>query len=428
MIATLPKAPLNKAFPQNWELLPLAKCVSSDVTYGIVQCGPHQPNGVPYIRTGDMRGSRLKVAELQRTSPEIAAKFGRSRIRTGEIVMAIRATVGKVLEVPPELEGANLTQGTARIAPSDGVLGRYLLYCLRSPWVQEQIDLMTKGTTFREITLADIRELCVPIPPLPEQRTIAEALGDVDALIAAQEKLIAKKRAIKTATMQRLLTGKQRLPGFGEGCGYKQTEIGVIPEDWSVSSLIEFGTQAGGTTPPRAQYERYYSNGVHNWVKTLDLNNSEINGTDERVTDAALQETSLRIFPEGTILVAMYGGFQQIGRTGLLKQPAATNQAISAIIPNPKLAEPRFVLEWLNFRVAYWKNVASSSRKDPNITSRDVAKFPLPRPELGEQRAIAKVLQDVDAELEALKTRLAKTKAIKQGMMQELLTGRTRLV
>jgi type I restriction enzyme S subunit len=314
------------------------------------------------------------------------------------------------------------------LRPHDKQSADYLFIALRSDSVTSQIQKLTFGSAQPQLTVRGIATVEIPIPPIPEQRAIAEALGDVDALIAAQEKLIAKKRAIKTATMQRLLTGKQRLPGFGEGCGYKQTEIGVIPDDWDVSRLIELGTQAGGTTPPRAQFERYYGNGVHNWVKTLDLNNSDIKGTEERVTDAALQETSLRIFPKGTILVAMYGGFQQIGRTGLLQKPAATNQAISAIIPSLALAESRFVLEWLNFRVDYWRNVASSSRKDPNITSRDVANFPLPRPELKEQKAIAQVLKDINSEISALEKRLAKTKAIKQGMMQELLTGRTRLV
>ena len=172
--------------------------------------------------------------------------------------------------------------------------------------------------------------------------------------------------------------------------------------------------------------ERYFRNGTFNWVKTLDLNNAEIQKTDERVTACALSETSLRIYPVGTVLVAMYGGFLQIGRTGILRVPAAVNQALLAI----ELAEsmvPEYVLETLNFRVDYWKSVASSSRKDPNISSRDVREFRIAYPDSVEQRAIAAALFNVDALTGALEKLIAKKRAIKQAAMQQLLTGKTRL-
>src|SRR5207249_4646259 len=99
-------------------------------------------------------------------------------------------------------------------------------------------------------------------------------------------------------------------------------------------------------------------------------------GTEELITKVALDETSLRVYPPGTVLVAMYGGFNQIGRTGILKIPSAVNQAITAIQVKPKLLVSEFLINILNYKVNYWKIVASSSRKDPNITSNDIKKFP----------------------------------------------------
>ena len=98
-------------------------------------------------------------------------------------------------------------------------------------------------------------------------------------------------------------------------------------ERWNVATIGELCELSSGTTPARNRHARYYQNGTINWVKTLDLNNSLIKVTDEKVTDQALNETSLKVFPVGTVLVAMYGGFRQIGRTGLLGTPAAVNQA-----------------------------------------------------------------------------------------------------
>jgi type I restriction enzyme, S subunit len=135
--------------------------------------------------------------------------------------------------------------------------------------------------------------------------------------------------------------------------GYKQTEVGVIPKDWQVAALGAVSETSSGTTPPRALQERYYQNGSIFWVKTLDLNNSDIFFTEENVTELALKETSLKCYPIGTVLVAMYGGFNQIGRTGLLGQPATVNQAITAVRPNKSHLVAQYLIRNLNYRVGY---------------------------------------------------------------------------
>ncbi len=264
------------------------------------------------------------------------------------------------------------------------------------------------------VTQSILHAVRIPLPPtLAEQQAIAEALRDVDGLISGVDALIAKKRLIKQGAMQELLTGQRRLPGFAGA--------------WEVKELVNISTISSGTTPSRDLGERYYSNGTINWVKTTDLNNSNIVETSEKVTEIAIKETNLKIYDVGTVLVAMYGGFNQIGRTGLLKIPAAVNQALTAIRPESKALDSVFLINYLNFQVGYWKNVAMSSRKDPNITSADIKNFPIALPSLSEQTAIAQILADMDAEIAALGQKRAKTVALKQGMMQSLLTGAVRL-
>jgi type I restriction enzyme S subunit len=209
--------------------------------------------------------------------------------------------------------------------------------------------------------------------------------------------------------------------------GYKRTDAGVVPEDWQATTIGEVCKTSSGTTPARSLHDRYYRGGDTHWVKTLDLNNSEIITTDERVTPAALDETSLKVYPAGTVLIAMYGGFLQIGRTGILRVPAAVNQAITAVQSKSDVMLPEFLIALLNYRVSYWKAVASSSRKDPNITSRDIKAFPVAYPSVSEQRAIATALGDVDALLASLDQLVTKKRDLKQAAMQQLLTGQTRL-
>ncbi|GGK40512.1 restriction endonuclease subunit S [Nocardia camponoti] len=171
---------------QRCEVRPLSAAVQTGtiVTYGIVQAGEEYPGGVPYIRTGDISNGQIAANSLRRTDPALAAKYERSKVQRGDIVMSIRATVGTTAVVTDELHGANLTQGTARISPGDDVDGAYLLEFLRNEKTQHWISRQVKGATFREITLARLRELPVPLPPLELQRAFGirvAKLAEVDS-------------------------------------------------------------------------------------------------------------------------------------------------------------------------------------------------------------------------------------------------------
>jgi type I restriction enzyme S subunit len=199
--------------PGDWHVATLARLCQADITYGIVQAGPHVEDGVPYVRTGDMWGDRLVREELLCTSRDIAAAYRRSEVRAGEIVCAIRATVGKVLPVPPELDGANLTQGTARIAPNAQTDPTFLLWRMRTADAQAAFRAQVKGTTFSEITLVSLRQLKVAIPlDKEEQQRIASRLEANAARVAAEQSYLGKLRNLKAGLMHDLLTGRVRVP------------------------------------------------------------------------------------------------------------------------------------------------------------------------------------------------------------------------
>jgi type I restriction enzyme S subunit len=166
---------------KGWPVKQLSDVVQEGtiVTYGIVQAGPHVDGGIPYIRTGDIKDSCIVIDGLLRTSPEIAARFKRSEVRAGELVMSIRATVGTVAIVPPSLDGANLTQGTARIAPGEDVTREYLFEHIRAPGMQRWLQEQVKGATFKEITLGALRTAPIMLPP----RTLQQQFSAMSARI-----------------------------------------------------------------------------------------------------------------------------------------------------------------------------------------------------------------------------------------------------
>jgi type I restriction enzyme S subunit len=205
---------LELNIPDKWQVMTLDHCVCNDtpITYGIVQAGPHIPDGIPYIRTGDMSGDKLSIKGMLRTSKEIASSFQRSQVKAGEIVCALRGIVGKVLEVPRELDGANLTQGTARISPRDEIDNRYLLWALRSEYARRQFEIFSKGITLNEITLERLRKIKVAIPPsIKEQKDLVKILDWVELSISLELGYKEKFMVLKKGLMQNLLTGKIRV-------------------------------------------------------------------------------------------------------------------------------------------------------------------------------------------------------------------------
>lgn len=199
--------------PEEWEVSTLEKLTRSVITYGIVQAGPHISSGIPYIRTGDMSEDFLSIENLLRTTQLIASKFQRSRVEKNDIVFALRATIGKVLIVPKELNGANLTQGTARIAPDRGIITTsFLLWSMRMPYFKSQILTVQKGTTFAEISLGDLRKMKIAYPiKLAEQERVTRLIEQQENTIQSYKSNLSKLHSLKAGLMQDLLSGKVRV-------------------------------------------------------------------------------------------------------------------------------------------------------------------------------------------------------------------------
>jgi type I restriction enzyme S subunit len=345
----------------------------------------------------------LKVDAMLRTSPLIASRFMRSTVEVGDLVYALRGKLGEVRTVTESIAGANLTQGTARLSPAKVIDSDYFVWAMRVKRVVNQANLEAKGTTFREITLADLRRLLISLPPLPEQKAIAQALSDMDALISGLDDLIAKKRDIKQATMQQLLTGKTRLPGF--------------TGEWEVKRLGDVADIRMGRTPPRLN-TAFWGDGFV-WLSIGDLHSKVVSTSKEQIT--SLATSSMEIIPKGTLLMSFK---LSIGRLCFAGCDLFTNEAICSF--NNVSADCEYLyyaLGQVDFSL-YGKQAVKGFTLNKDSLRSVMVIFP----PLKEQQAIATVLSDIDAELAALEQRSGKTRELKQAMMQELLTGRTRLV
>lgn len=186
---------LNETFRDDVATRPLADWCRNLITYGIVQAGPDTPGGVPYIRVSDMTDAdTLSPAGMLRTTEEIAKKYRRSMVQTGDIIIALRGPVGLTRFVPGSLNGANLTQGTARVSVSPENSSHYVYWALQSPLVKREYASHAKGSTFSEISLEALRKLPIPVLPKAEQERLASNFTLMnEKLVAARARLEAAR-------------------------------------------------------------------------------------------------------------------------------------------------------------------------------------------------------------------------------------------
>ena len=297
------------------------------------------------------------------------------------------------------------------VTPFQNTNIKYIYYVLDAM----KLNKYSESSAQPGLSVTKILELSYLVPnEKNEQTAIAEALSDVDNLIISLEKLSAKKKAIKQGAMQELLTGKKRLPGFsGE---WKHGKWCDVLEGFS-----------SGATPYRGIADYYIGN--IKWVSSGELNYNLITETIEHISEKAKLDTSLTMHPPGIFLMAITG-LEAEGTRGscaILGTQATTNQSCMAIYGTEKM-NIKFLYYYYVFNGNNLAFQYCQGTKQQSYTAKIVKILPIYYPiDTTEQTAIASILSDMDAEIEQLEKKLAKYRLIKQGMMQELLTGRIRL-
>jgi type I restriction enzyme S subunit len=346
--------------------------------------------------------NRIDWEGARRIARDSNERLPASRVYTDDLVTVRVGDPGVTAVVSKEYSGSNCaSMMIVRSHPSFD--SNWLCYLMNSSYGRSRIESVQYGTAQKQFNISDAIEFKYPVPPLPEQRAIAAALSDVDALIAGLEKLIAKKRDLKQAAMQQLLTGQTRLPGFSG--------------EWKVKRLGEICEISMGRTPSRLN-PAFWGAG-HVWLSIADLHGKVLSSSKEQITP--LGASSMRLIPKGTLLMSFK---LSIGRLCFAGCDLYTNEAICGF--NNLLANSDYLyyaLSCTDFSL-YGKQAV----KGYTLNKKSLALVEVPLPSNEEQAAIANVLSSMDAELSDVENRLAKTRDLKQGMMQELLTGRTRLV
>ncbi|MFK7631648.1 restriction endonuclease subunit S [Pseudomonas sp. 2024-210] len=351
-----------------------------------------------FVSPADL-GDEKDVIDTQRKLTKKGFAISR-RFPRDSILFVCIGSIGKCGVASVDL---TTNQQINAIFPSPAFSTDYLYYtvCAAAPKVRalagEQVIPIVNKTQFSETP--------VSLPSIPEQRAIAAALSDMDALISGLDQFIAKKRDIKQAAMQQLLTGQQRLPGFSG--------------EWTLKRTCELGEIVTGNTPSTTM--AHYWGGDFPWITPTDISICrDMFESSRLITIEGLQ--SIRRLPANTVLVTCIAS---IGKNAILRVEGACNQQINAVIPSQKNSA-EFLYYIFEASKEYLLSNAGTTATSI-ISKATFSELTFRVPPLEEQAAIATILSDMDSELSTLETRRNKARQLKQGMMQELLTGRIRL-
>ncbi|AUP47374.1 restriction endonuclease subunit S [Escherichia coli] len=396
--------------PKGWSSWILSDICRKQISYGIVQTGDNLPNGIPCLRVVDLTRDVMRLEDMIKTSEETNKAYRKTILEKDEIVMALRGEIGLARLIDDNLVGANITRGLARISPETKVvLPEFLLWELRSPQFRADLIRRVGGSALQEISLTELRKVRTLLPPLLEQKKIAQILSTWDKAISVTEKLLVNSQRQKKALMQQLLTGNKRL----------LDENGVrFSGEWQSLQISDIGTVVTGSTPPKNDSDNY--GGDISWATAEDFVGKYVSNTKIKLSEQGAKKA--RIVPKGSILVTCIAS---IGKNAIADENMGTNQQINSVIVRGSNSNEFFYYQ-IEFNVKTLLTLAGTTAV-PIINKSSFEKVSLKFPHFEEQQKIADVLSAADAEITTLQKKLACLKEEKKALMQQLLTGKRRV-
>lgn len=408
--------------PQSWTLVRLEEAVEQDapIIYGILQPGPHIPDGVPYVRPTEIVHDVIDVPALRRTTAEIAERYRRASLETGDVLLSIVGTIGKVAVVPQELDGGNITQSSCRMRPRRSLTSKeHIAQFLRSPLARSQFDQARLGTAVPRLNLEDVRNFEMPLPPLPEQRRI---VAKIDSLTGKSRRardhldhiprLVEKyKQSVLAAAFRGDLTrewrARQRVVAAHRTAIFRE-----ILQD------IRYGTANkcdydGGQTPvlriPNVQRGKI----VLDKLKSADFSIAEFRKLRLRIGDV--------------LVIRSNGSLGLVGRSAVV-DASAVGMLFAGYLIRLRLdltaAFPNYVHLWLqtNQMRSTIEGLAKSTSGVNNVNSSQLEQLPIRLPNLDEQREIVRRIETAFAWIDRLAADATSARKLIDRLDQAVLT------
>lgn len=369
-----------------------------------------QSSGIPFLRSECVSSAGLDLRQSKFISEGANKALRRSQVNDGDILMTITGNVGRVVRLT-NLGLANINQHIARIRVSDEQFDPgYVFHYLSQPHIRTYFESITTGQAYPQISLVQVRQTKICAINLKQQREIAKCLDDCDQLISSIESLISKKNEIKRGMMQQLLAGQSRLPSYqGE---WSELSLGDVAIGTRGSGLSKSAILADALTPCLLYGELFTTYGPI--IESVKSYTAEVSGVQSAGGEV--------LIPGSTTTTAK----DLATASALLQRGVLIGGDVNIISPNQLKVDSAWLAYYLTSQRKRQIAEMGQGTTIVHLYVRSLLGLSIELPSIAEQKAIVEVLRDSEAEIAALEERLKATRLIKQGMMQELLTGRSR--
>lgn len=416
--------------PEGWEIVPLKHYLSlkGRIGWNGLKSEEFQKQSYAYLVTGqDFNSDVVNWDKCYQINKERYDEDPFIQLENGDLLVTKDGTIGKVAKVVNLDKPACLNSGIFVVKQTKGVFEQnYLYWILASNQLKEFVGFNSTGSTIAHLYQNVFENMPLTVPPLSEQQAIASYLdhkvGQIDASVSAINAQIDDLKAYRQSIISEAVTKGLNPDAKMKDSGVEW--IGEIPEEWKCIKLAWLYPNMGSGTTPDTNNLNYYSENGTNWLQTGDLNDGMIIKTSKHITDLAIRERGLKIYPSGSVVIAMYGA--TIGKVGLLNIDTTTNQAC-CVLP---------MSEDMNNRFSFYVMQASKSSLvsksigggQPNISQSIIKGHKIPVPSLNEQQAIADYLDkktsQIDSSISALESQRDDLNALKQSIISEAVTGK----
>jgi len=402
-----------------WQSLELSKLAK------VIDCKHRTPSyvesGIPLVSPGTIKWGPIDlVSPTKRVTPEeYESLMDHCLVDIGDLVLSRNQSIG-VASYVTNKDLFVLGQDTVLVKP-EKVEGRFLFFNLQSDAVQRRIIKLAGGSTFTRINLNDIRKLRVDLPPLPEQKKIAQILSTWDKAITTTEQLLANSQQQKKALRQQLLTGKKRFGVKENSIEYKKTRYGNIPKDWEYLAIKEICSPLSEKNTAQNDYPVLSCSKHEGFVDSLKYFKKKVysdNTSGYRIIPKGCFGFPSNHIEEGSI------GLQSLYDFGIVSPIYVVFKADPTVVNNSYLFA---ILKTNHYRQIFYASTNSSVDRRGSLRWTDFGAIHVPLPSLEEQNKIASVLFSADREIEALQQKLGYLKQEKKALMQQLLTGKRRV-
>jgi len=419
--------------PEHWRYVPLDQLAQEkSVTYGIVQPGAALSEGVPIVRVNNFNDGRIELADLMRIDPTIEAKYSRTRLKGGEVLLTLVGSVGQVAVAPKALNGFNVARAVAVIHPVHEVAPEWIALCLRSPLSQHLLGSRANTTVQTTINLKDLRALPIPLPPAAEREEITAILGALDDCIAILRETNSTLESMAQAIFKSWFVDFDPVRAKTEGRqpermdvataalfpdAFKESELGGIPKNWTVGTVADLAIQKKGSVNPLAApekvFEHYSLPAFDNGKKPIFEVGESIKSNKTPLPDDAVLLSKLNPHIPRVWLPVKHGGNAVCSTEFLAYSPKEGSSTAFVYC----------LFSSLNFQQRLCQLTTGTSNSHQRVKPDQVLAFKLAMPNKALHTAFASIAQPIFEEVYANRQQVATLSQLRDVLLPKLISG-----